>query len=167
MKPRNGDPKQPQPVVAFATPEAAQSITAALRQQYEQATTWAEGEAKNAAQAQSDIDGWTREAAEVRQRLADLEQWIEQRDLTRRQHLTHTQQGRDIAQGAADTLTVLGFPIQQVDGVKVHPLETPQGDQRAHAAAWNGTDPNLTGVQPDPLDRFNAAHAEIGQDGTR
>ncbi|GAA0853274.1 hypothetical protein ACFQVD_26825 [Streptosporangium amethystogenes subsp. fukuiense] len=153
------------PAVTFATDAAAQSVTAPIKERYDQAAAFAYAEWAQADRCDADMNGWRQEIAESerriaeeKQRVAEREQWIQRRTLDRQQHLTHAQQAVDVANPNAILLGVSGVEVPQV----IRPL--PSLDLVTQPV----TDPSPTGVQAaDPLERFNAAHAEIGQDGTR
>jgi len=169
------DPKQtdqlvhpPAPAIRFATDAAAASVTGPLRERYEQAATFAYTEWQQADKCDADMAAWRKDIADAQQkiaeetqRIAEREQWIQRRSLDREQHIMHAQQAVDVANPTAELLAVAGVEVSPVVR-PLPPLDLGRSEQ------W--TDPNPTGVQAtplDPLERFNAAHAEIGQDGTR
>ncbi|MFB9681293.1 hypothetical protein [Streptosporangium vulgare] len=159
MKSRSNDQLvHPTPAVTFATDAAAQSVTAPIKERYEQAASFAYAEWAQADRCDVDMNGWQQEIAEAKkriaeetQRIAEREQWIQRRTLDRQQHITHAQQAVDVANPNAELLGVAGIEVPRV----VRPL--PSLDLIAQPI----TDPAPTGVQAaDPLERFNAFHTE-------
>ncbi|MCC5574554.1 hypothetical protein IMZ11_02725 [Microtetraspora sp. AC03309] len=108
------------PAVKFATDEAAQTILSGLKTQYDNATTFAAQQVTLADKCQAEIDAWAKEIEARQQEIRDRQAWIEQRELEIRQAQQRTQQGRDVAKGAADTLALLGAPVPPPAGELSH-----------------------------------------------
>lgn len=153
----------PAPVVRFATDAAAQSVIAPMQDRYEQAAAFAYTEWQQADRAEADIticqkdivDAQTR-IAEDQKLIADREKQIQRRTLDRQQHLTHAQQGADIANPTAELLSHAGVQVPQV----LRPLPLPP-------VPTNATFGELDERSQHALGTFLDEHAAIGQDGTR
>lgn len=93
--------------VVFATPEAAHTVTAPLREKYDGAVTFANTEWQQAFRAQADIDG-------MLDQIEELKKKIDQRSLDKQQHLMHAQQACDVANPAAVLLGLAGVDVEQI-----------------------------------------------------
>ncbi|MDH2424834.1 hypothetical protein [Sphaerisporangium sp. TRM90804] len=131
----NQPPASRAPLVQFATPEAAHTVTGPIREKYENAVALANAEWEQAFKAQADVDAWLGE-------IADLQKKIDARALDKQQHLHHAQQACDVANPAsvllgmtgvhvpqiaappAVTSPAPGIPSLRVSDLKVHPLDT-------------------------------------------
>jgi hypothetical protein len=126
---RNDKLVSPAPTVQFKSDEAAQSVIAHIRSQHEQMSVYGAQQTALAMQKGEEIDRLRRQ--------------IDQLDLEKHQHETYARQAREVADGAADTLALLGFPIP------------PQGG-------------DLSSDVDGSLDRFHAAHNELAaEEGVR
>ncbi|MEV7008252.1 hypothetical protein [Streptosporangium sp. NPDC051022] len=147
----------PAPVVRFATDAAAQSVTGPLKQRYDDAAAFAFAEWQQADQCDADIAGCQREIADLKRRIVELEETIQRRSLDRQQHLTHAQQGVDVANPSADLLGYTGVQVPQV----IRPLPMPPPVSGPSSLG------ELDERSQQALGAFLDEHAAIGQDGTR
>ncbi|MEV7013462.1 hypothetical protein [Streptosporangium sp. NPDC051022] len=152
----------PAPVVRFATDAAAQSVIGPIRDRYEQAAAFAYAEWQQADKAETDIAAYQRDIADAEKRIAedqqlvsDREQQIQRRTLDRQQHLTHAQQGADVANPNAQYLNWSGVQVPEV----IRPLPLPLVDTTTAAA--NGLGLELSGDPDGNLARFNEAHDSL------
>lgn len=145
---------QPQPVVAWPTDEARHTVVQANQFAWQRHADAARGHRSHAERLDAEIGAKTRDLEELRRE-------IDARVQEKRQQDHYAAQEQAAAEAFAATLAMLGeqpppLPDRLVAGTAgMSALEA-----QAHTAAWNGMDPNPTGVQADPLDRFNAAHNE-------
>lgn len=111
MRKQSPDQLVPGQPVKFVTDEAAQTILAGLRTQYDSATTYASQQTVLAEKCQAEMDVWSREIEDRQREIRERQAWIEQRQLEMRQAHQAAQQGYDVAKGAADLLAHLGAPV--------------------------------------------------------
>ncbi|WP_141703718.1 hypothetical protein [Planobispora rosea] len=94
------------PVVRFASDEAAQTVIAPIRAQYEQVAAFVAQQMTLAGQKLARVGDLTREA--------------DQLSLEARQHEYQAQQGSDVVKGLVDTLAALGVEVAPLNGELSH-----------------------------------------------
>lgn len=136
----------PKPV-QFTTPESRDHILKPLRDAYEQAVLGVQANDRVAIDRRAT-------KTQLGTRIREMQQQYEQAEYEERQAETYAVLGRNVVQDSAGFLSVAGVEVPAMVDPPAYPLEASQGERRGDV------DPNPTGMQADPLDRFNAFHTE-------
>lgn len=147
---------QPQPaVVAWPSDEARHTVVQANQQAWQRFADAARGHREHAERLDAEIGEKSRQLEELRR---DIDARIREKE----QQDYYAAQAQSNVAAFAAAMAALGeqFPPPLPDRLVAGTAGMSALEVQAHTAAWNGMDPNPTGVQADPLDRFNAAHNE-------